>query len=450
MDGSVGSVVNGCVMRDIDNHAYVPHYSNGIVMSDNIAYNTTETPFWWDIADPSHDIQWLHNLVALPKYVERALGFDTKGAPTLGVNGFVLGFGDDNVCNNNVVAGQTGLETINAAFDWEEMGNNESQWTFKNNLAHNCTSGLRSWQNNTVIHVIENTTLYNNDVGIFHGAYENMYRYVGGTIYKSVIHIRAASSGDNRLRFENLKINAAGLDYAVMLDEGPLNGPVPILFRDCTISGARIAQVIDQNPGPGKKSADFIECHVATPDYIIASGALKDETLNIQPPSGPSYRITKTGKTNVRAFAPRIWNDGTGLWAEYYSGRFDSLLFKRIEPNVNQPQFTNVLFHHKLENDKYSIRYTGEVMPQYNAGYTFYAEAGGGVRLWVNDSLIIDHWAEQYPGSITSEKIKLRTGQRYKLRLEYFNEDDRSGINLYWSCDSLERQYVPQSQLYHN
>jgi hypothetical protein len=107
-----------------------------------------------------------------------------------------------------------------------------------------------------------------------------------------------------------------------------------------------------------------------------------------------------------------------------------------------------VLFHHKLENNKYSIRYTGEVMPQYDADYTFYTEAGGGVRLWVNDSLIIDHWYEQYPALITSEKIKLRTGQRYKIRLEYFNEDDRSGINLYWSCDSLERQYVPQSQLF--
>ena len=449
MDGSVGSVVNGCVMRDIDNHAYVPHYSNGIVMSDNIAFNTTETPFWWDIADPSHNIQWLHNLVALPKYVERALGFDTKGAPTLGVNGFVLGFGDDNVCNNNVVAAQTGLETINAAFDWEEMGNNESEWTFKNNLAHNCSSGLRSWQNSTVVHVIENTTLYNNEVGIFHGAYLNLYRYTGGTIYKSVIHVRAASGGGNRLRFEDLNINAAGLDYAVILDEGPLNGPVPILFRGCTISGARKAQVIDQNPGPGKKNAEFVECHVATPDYKIASEALPDETFYIQPPSGPSYRITKTGKTNVPAFAPRVWNDGTGLQVAYYSGRFDSLLFKRIEPNVNQPEFTNVLFHHKLANNKYSIRYTGEVMPQYNADYTFYAEAGGGVRLWVNDSLIIDHWYEQYPGLITSEKIKLRTSQHYTIRLDYFNEDDRSGINLYWSCDSLARQYVPQSQLYY-
>jgi len=449
MDGSVGSVVNGCVMRDIDNHAYVPHYSNGIVMSDNIAFNTTESPFWWDIADPSHNIQWLHNLVALPKYVERALGFDTKGAPTLGVNGFVLGFGDDNVCNNNVVAAQTGLETINAAFDWEEMGNNESEWTFKNNLAHNCSSGLRSWQNSTVVHVIENTTLYNNEVGIFHGAYLNLYRYTGGTIYKSVIHVRAASGGGNRLRFEDLNINAAGLDYAVILDEGPLNGPVPILFRGCTISGARKAQVIDQNPGPGKKNAEFVECHVATPDYKIASEALPDETFYIQPPSGPSYRITKTGKTNVPAFAPRVWNDGTGLQVAYYSGRFDSLLFKRIEPNVNQPEFTNVLFHHKLPNNKYSIRYTGEVMPQYNADYTFYAEAGGGVRLWVNDSLIIDHWYEQYPGLITSEKIKLRTSQHYTIRLDYFNEDDRSGINLYWSCDSLPRQYVPQSQLYY-
>lgn len=448
MDGSVGSIVDGCVMRDVDNHAYVPHVSNGILMMDNIAYNVTETPFWWDISDPSHDTKWIHNLVALPKYVQGSLGTDTKGAPTFGVNGFVLGLGDDNVCNDNVVVGQSGLETTNAAYDWEEM-DIESEWVFKNNIAHNCSSGLRSWQNNTRIHVIENSTLYNNDVGIFHGAYANMYRYVGGTVYKSVIHVRAASGGGNRLRFENLHIDAAGLNYAVMLDEGPLNGSSPILFRNCTITGARIAQVIDENPGPGKKSAAFIQCEVAKPDYVISSAALKDETLYIQPSSGPSYRITKTGKTSIPAFAPTVWDDGSGLQAEYYSGKFESLLFKRIEPNVNLSEYSNVLFHHKLKNNNYSVRWTGQVIPQYNADYTFYAEAGGGVRLWVNDKLIIDQWAERYPGLVTSDKIKLTTGQRYNIRVEYFNEDERSGINLYWSCDSLSREYVPQSQLYH-
>ena len=449
MDGSNGSVVDGCVMRDIDNHAYVPHVSNGIVMSNNIAFNVTETPFWWDIPDPSHNIQWLHNLVALPKYIERSIGMDTKGAPTFGVNGFILGFGDDNVCNDNVVAGQTGLETTNAAYDWEEM-DIESEWTFKNNTAHNCNSGLRSWQNNTRIHVIENSTLYHNGIGIFHGAYVNMYRYVGGQLYKSPVYIKAASGGSSRLRFENLHIDAAGLDYAVVLDEGPLNGPFPILFRNCTITGARKAQVIDDNPGPGIKCADFVECRIALPDFMISSKALNKEVLRIQPATGQAYQITGNGKKTIEPFAARSWGEGMGLKAEYYAGQFDSLLFTRNEPAVHLTEFTEVLFHHKLTNYRYSIRYTGDIMPQQDAEYTFYTEAGGGVRLWVNDQLIIDKWAERYPGLITSNTIKLTQGKRCHIKLEYFNEDDRSGINLFWSSATHNREYIPQSQLYAN
>ncbi len=44
-DGSDGSIVEGCVMRDIDNHAYVPHVSHGITMHHNIAFNCTEATF---------------------------------------------------------------------------------------------------------------------------------------------------------------------------------------------------------------------------------------------------------------------------------------------------------------------------------------------------------------------------------------------------------------------
>lgn len=448
-DGSIGSMVDGCVMRNIDNHAYVPHVSNGITMMNNIAFDVTETPFWWDIPEPSHNIQWLHNLVALPKYIQGAISTDTKGAPTFGVNGFILGVGDDNVCNDNIVAGQTGLETTNAAYDWEEMPI-ESEWVFKNNTAHNCQSGLRSWQNNTRIHVIENSTLYNNGIAIFHGAYSNMYRYVGGTIYKSVIRIRAASDGGTRLRFENLHIDAAGIDNAVVMEEGPLNGASPILFSNCTITGARKAQVIDENPGPGVKSADFIDCHVSEPDFVVAAAALDAETLRVQPPSGSSFEITKKGKKNISLFAASTWGEGNGLNAAYYTGQFDSLLFQRIEPAIHLADFTAVRFHHKLTSNQYSIRYTGNLLPQTDADYTFYTEAGGGVRLWVNNELIIDQWREQYPGFITSKTIKLQKNKPYTLRLDYFNDDDRSGIKLYWSYGDMPRECVPPSQLFHD
>jgi hypothetical protein len=49
--------------------------------------------------------------------------------------------------------------------------------------------------------------------------------------------------------------------------------------------------------------------------------------------------------------------------------------------------------------------------------------------------------------------VPLTAGEKYNIKLEYFNEDERSGINLYWESDSLDLfspggEYIPQSQLW--
>ena len=61
-DGSRGSLLEGVVMRDGGNHAYVPHLSHGVTLRSCISYDTVETPYWWDlpadtraIFEPTHD-----------------------------------------------------------------------------------------------------------------------------------------------------------------------------------------------------------------------------------------------------------------------------------------------------------------------------------------------------------------------------------------------------------
>jgi hypothetical protein len=448
VDGSRKSIVEGCVIRDAGSHCFVPHISNGVTFKGNITYNTTETAFWWDPQEKSHDIVYDGNLVAKTNFIQGNNDFDNPGAPIFSASGFMLGAGDDNKCNNNVTVGTTGDPRDGGGYNWPE-GIIESVWEFKNNTAHNCNAGLRTWQNNTRNHIVENSILYNNEVGIYHGAYTNGYRYIGGSIYNSPITIKAASANTNRLRFEDLNIDAAGLDYAIVIDEGPLNGEVPIFFRNCTIAGAKKYQLLDMNPGDGRKSADFIQCNISDPAFLITS-TVKGETIRVQPVSGQPYKVTKSGKSNITAFAPTIWGDGTGLTAQFYAGKFSNLLFQRIDPNVNLPDYTDVQFHYKITSNIFSARWTGQIMAQYSQDYTFYVESGGGVRLWVNDKLIIDAWEERYPGTLTSSKLSLVAGQKYNIQLEYFNEDDRSGVNLFWSCSSLSKEYIPQSQLFPN
>lgn len=453
MDGSDGSTVDGCVMRDIDNHAYVPHVSNGITMNNNIAYNCTDAPFWWDLPDATHRTVWTHNLVIQPKFIQGAISFDTEGAPTFGTHAFVLGMGDDNRCDSNVVAGQQGLETVNAAYDWEEM-DVESAWTFKGNLVHNSDCGVRSWQNNGKNHVLEQSIIYNCNIGVNHGAYVNNYTYQGGTLFNAVFEDHAASAA-NGVRIENMTLDGAGLiDYPFhIVTTGAAPGERPIFIRASVIKGGRKGALLDEAQ-ENNKHVDVIQCNI-TGTIKIATSAKTGETIRVQPASGQAYKLTKSGKTNIVNFAPTSWGTGTGLQGQYFNNTdLSGLAFSRRDPLINFPEWQLPLpgqetgVHNTIKDETYSIRFTGFIQPQYNEAYRFSILTGGGVRLWIDGKLLIDKWEDVYPTTFTSPTIGLQGGRQYSIRLEYLNNDDRSSLYLYWQSTSLKKELIPQTQLY--
>ena len=451
-DGSDGSIVEGCVMRDIDNHAYVPHVSHGIAMVHNIAYNCMDAPFWWDLPDATHRTTWTHNLVVSPKFFQGALSLDTKGAPTFGTHGFVLSMGDDNRCDSNVVAGQQGLETVTAAYDWEEMPI-ESAWIFKGNIVHNSDCGIRSWQNNGKNHVLEQTTVYNCKLGVNHGAYVNNYTYLGGSIYNSVFEDHAAG-GENGVRIENMILDGAGqVPYPFIMVEGPAKGTRPVLLRNCTIKGGAKGAILNASSN-ALKGLDVAQCDIHG-EITFASNAGNEEAIRVQPLKGPAYMLTKSGKKSIPHFAPIVWGTGSGLKGAYYNGTdLSDPVETRIDPLISFPEWRIPLpglatgVHYKIKDTRYSIRFTGYIQPQFAEDYIFSTEAAGGVRLWINDTLRIDHWRDDYTSTYVSSAIALEAGKKYSIRLEYFNSDDRSALYLFWQSASVPKELIPQSQLY--
>jgi hypothetical protein len=47
--------------------------------------------------------------------------------------------------------------------------------------------------------------------------------------------------------------------------------------------------------------------------------------------------------------------------------------------------------------DNFSARWTGQVQPVSTQAYTFYTVSDDGVRLWVNNQLVIDNWTDHAP-----------------------------------------------------
>ena len=449
MDGSRGSLIEGCVVRNAGSHAYVPHGSHGTTFKNNVAYNVTETAFWWDEGHMTHDTVWDGNIVAKCDFIFQSLDVlntNEQMPPNLSSNGFLLGVGDGNVANNNVVVGTYGDAEAGGGYNWE--ANNDGVWEFKNNLAHNNEAGIRVWQVTTRNHVVEDFFAYHNTIGIFHGAYANSYRYNKGILYGNGIHVKASSINSNRVKIENYEIHCLGLiDYGIHAIESPLDGEAPVFVRNTTITGHKIAGICLAS-NEFLKNLDVIQCEISAPEIYVHPDSSSNEIIRLQGKDRKAYMASKDGKVEIPPFAPEIWGTGNGLKAEYFNSTdFTKQALTRVDSNISFSEWDDWV-HHKIVSNVFTARWTGQVQPQFTEPYNFHIEAGGGTRMWVNNQLVIDSWYEKHSDDYHSVAIPMEAGKKYDVKVEYLNTDGQKGMNLYWSSPSLPVEYIPQSQLY--
>ena len=99
-----------------------------------------------------------------------------------------------------------------------------------------------------------------------------------------------------------------------------------------------------------------------------------------------------------------------------------------------------------LAPDSFSIRWTGQLTPRYSELTTFYTKTDDGVRLWVDDKLIIDDW-NSHPATDNTGSIALKARKPVSIRLEYFDDELGAQAALWWSSPSFARQIVPVTAL---
>ncbi len=140
-----------------------------------------------------------------------------------------------------------------------------------------------------------------------------------------------------------------------------------------------------------------------------------------------------------------------GLIGEYYhgsaSGAWDDLVMKRLDPTVDfswgegspEPGVVNV--------DNFKVRWTGEVEIPSTGTYTFHTQTDDGIRLWVNDVLVIENWTD-HGSTPDSGDINLKGGQRYPIVLEWYENGGGAICQLSWESPTIDRQIIPSGYLW--
>jgi PKD repeat protein/pimeloyl-ACP methyl ester carboxylesterase len=103
-----------------------------------------------------------------------------------------------------------------------------------------------------------------------------------------------------------------------------------------------------------------------------------------------------------------------------------------------------------VSNEYFSARWTGKVIPRSTGTYTFYTVSDDGVRLWVNNVQILTNWTGHAPTTNASSGVSLVAGQKYDIKLEYFEGKNGALIKLLWSGPSQPQQVIPTWNLLPN
>ncbi len=139
---------------------------------------------------------------------------------------------------------------------------------------------------------------------------------------------------------------------------------------------------------------------------------------------------------------------GSGLPAEYYKQlNFSGNPDLRIDATVNY-DWGKKSPYTGFPTDKFSIRRVGRVKAPVTGTYTFSTNSDDGVRLWLNDSLVINQWNDHGVQS-NSATVNLVQGQMYKLKMDYYENKGKAVVKLLWSYPGQPTlAVIPQLNLY--
>ena len=155
---------------------------------------------------------------------------------------------------------------------------------------------------------------------------------------------------------------------------------------------------------------------------------------------------------------------GDGLMGSYYpnrhlhgtaaTNRVDGLLdfdfnYLASQGATNDTMLTNqcLALLGMPKKDEFSVRWIGELQAQFSEPYTLYTESDDGVRVWLDEQLVINDWFS-HTNREASAVVNLVAGQHYLLRVEYFQNHGWTRMKLGWSSASTPKRVIPQSQLY--
>ena len=233
----------------------------------------------------------------------------------------------------------------------------------------------------------------------------------------------------------NLTAPAAGATYTA-----PANITITAnaADNDGTISKVEFYQGTTLLNTDASAPYSFIWTNVTAGTYALTTRAYDDKGA-----------VTTSSPVNISVSNPAN-GTGDGLKGEYFrSNNLTRLSFTRTDGTVNFDWGSGSpsIF---LGRDDFSVRWSGVVQPRFSGTYTFYGFSTDGVRVFVNNQLLLNKLATKNGNIEGQGQLTLTAGQNYPIVVEFYqkDKDKTAAIKLEWSSSQQTREIIPRSQLY--
>ena len=125
-----------------------------------------------------------------------------------------------------------------------------------------------------------------------------------------------------------------------------------------------------------------------------------------------------------------------GIYGEYFDN--PELKGKPANTRIDQHINFNWGFVSPIENvsaKEFSVRWIGYLKITHEDNYIFEISSEDGVRLYINDKLVIDDWTIHSAKDYTY-KVKLNPDKKYQIRLEYFQSKGEAVVRFRWKREN--------------
>jgi alpha-D-xyloside xylohydrolase len=87
------------------------------------------------------------------------------------------------------------------------------------------------------------------------------------------------------------------------------------------------------------------------------------------------------------------------------------------------------------------LRWEGSILAPQTGDYQFKTYSNGGIKVWLDGKLIIDHWRQNWLTNDDQVKLRLEANKKYPVKIEW-NTEQGSTLQLTWKTPSLEADKI--------